>query len=1550
MYRTGDLARYLPDGNIVFLGRNDHQVKIRGLRIELGEIEAQLAQHESVREAVVLAGEDGNGEPRLVAYVTLREGQAAAPRPQLSHELRIHLLTKLPEFMVPSAFVQLDALPVTSNGKLDRRALPAPSDDAFARQDYDAPQGELETTLAALWAELLHVDRIGRHDNFFALGGHSLLAVRLLSRLPALLAIELPLSTLFSHPTLCAFAEAAAIAAARTSAPMMPPIRRAPREETIGLSFAQQRLWFLAALEGDSESTTYHVPVVLRLRGALDVDHWRRALDRVWRRHEALRTVFPVSQGQPAARLLPAEQGMPWRVDELGASADALTALRRLCEAEARAPFDLRAGPLIRARLVRLAEGEYVFMLVQHHIVSDGWSIRVIIGEILAHYQALQNGQADPLPELEIQYPDYVAWQRRWLTAERLAGEADYWRRTLDGAPVLLTLPTDRPRPPRQRFEAAHVAVTLDAALTQALRRVCRQHGVTLFMLMVAAWSVVLSRLSGQSEVVIGTPTANRPRAELEPLIGLFVNSLALRVDLAGEPGVAELLARIRGAVLGAQEHQNLPFEQVVEIMQPWRRLDHTPIFQVMIAWQEIDIGPLQSPNLRIEPVPGSFDQVKFDLELDLADDGGTVSGALRYAVALFDERTMTRHARYLTTILRAIADGASQSLAQVPLVDGEEYEQLSARWNATARDYPAHVCVHELIEHQAARTPEAIAIEMGEQRIAYAELNARANRLAHDLRARGVRPDARVAVCVSRSIELIVALIAVLKAGGAYVPIDPAHATARAAHVLADSEPLALLVDRAARDAMGPSLPGSVPIIDLDGPNAQWNDASVENLRRDSIGLDAQHLAYVIYTSGSTGTPKGVMVEHRQLGNLIAWHTDRFGLHGGSRTTCTAGLAFDAAAWEIWPALASGATLLLPPADVAGDTAAMLRWWRSQPIDTAFLVTPLAQLALDSGLPARLRHLLIGGDRFSGLHASLPEPVQLVNNYGPTETTVVATSGLIDPDESVHTIGRPIDNTRIYLLDAHGQLVPTGSVGEIHIGGASVARGYLNRPDLDAERFLPDPFAIAAGAADARMYRTGDLARYLPDGRIVFLGRDDQQVKVRGFRIELGEIEAQLRTHPALRDAAVLGAPDARSETRLIAYVVPCEEVAVANALARSLRTHLQARLPDYMVPAAFTVLPALPLTSNGKLDRGALPEPDDTGFDLQRYEAPRGKTESALAEIWSALIGVARVGRHDNFFMLGGHSLLAARMIAEVRARLGRELSIRTLFESPTIAQLSERIEGSADSDALSVMLALRKHGSGAPMFCIHPAGGFSWPYAGLLRYLPGRPLYALQARGLRGNRSSATTIEAIASDYLAQIRAVQPEGPYHLLGWSLGCHIAHAIATQMQDSGERVEQLVMLDGYPLAGDAQVSKPTDEDVMRLLIRALSDSAPQLTDQSLTLRTVKQHLVDASAGALSALGDGVIDAIFDELKAAPALASRFTPRKYRGDVLFFRARQAGSVELGSRTPDAWQPYVDGRIETHDIECVHEAMMRPHALAQIGPRLAAALERVAAAP
>ena len=1580
MYRTGDLARYAPDGNIVFLGRNDEQLKIRGFRIEPAEIETQLAAHEAVREAVVIARENAAQEKRLVAYVTLqqptRDDVLSVGTAELPHLLRQHLEQRLPDYMIPAAFVSLDALPLTPNGKLDRKALPAPSDEALAHAPDEAPQGALEIALAALWRELLGVSRVGRHDNFFSLGGHSLVAVRMLNRLPASIGIEVPLALLFEHPTLVGFASAVSDILAQAGPQALPDIAPVSRDAPLALSFAQQRLWFLTQLEG--ESTTYHVPLMLRLQGRLDRAAWRRAQDTIWMWHEALRTVFPAEDGRPLARVPHREDGMPWREDDLSALPDARAHLEEICREEAERAFDLALGPLVRARLIRLAADEHVFMLVQHHIVTDGWSIRVLVEELCAFYRAAITDADLPAPP-RIQYRDYVAWQRQWLSAERLAHEARYWRAKLADAPASLDLPTDRPRPARQRFEAGHVPIRLDAATTLAVRQLAQAQRVTLFMLFAAAWAIVLARLSGQSDLVIGTPTANRPRPELESLAGLFVNTVALRIDLSDGPDIADLLARVRDTVLAAHAHQNLPFEQVVEIVRPPRRLDRTPVFQVMMAWQEVDIGPLTLPDLSLAPVGGSFERAKFDLELDLGDDGQTISGALRYASALFDEATIARHCGYLLTVIRGMAGDAGQPALRIAMVGEDERRLLLETWNATQPEgsphgeqaaYRTKLCVHQLVEAQAERTPDAPAIVADDLRLSYAELNARANRLAHHLRHLGVQPDSPIVLCTRRSASMIVAMLAILKAGGAYVPIDPATPPARIAHMLIDARPTVALVDRyaseavreASRNAMEGNSSGVPIIVELDSLQPPWSHRSIDNPGNfgHAQHLLASHLAYVIYTSGSTGTPKGVMIEHRQLVNLVCWHVARFELRAGSRVPCTAGLAFDACTWEIWPTLASGATLLLPPPEVHDDALALLQWWRAQPIECAFLVTPLAVLAIQAGLPPSLRRLLIGGDRLTHVPAELPSTVELVNNYGPTETTVVATSGTVSRSDAVHTIGRPIANTRVYLLDDAGEPVPLGAPGELYIGGLGVARGYLNRPELNAERFLPDPFAGAAGTPDARMYRTGDLARYLPDGRLVFLGRNDDQLKIRGFRIEPGEIEAQLLTHPDVREAVVLARADGGEPSRLVAYVSMQRGSTGAGAAARSgtglgigfdhetagfadtLRTHLSRRVPEYMVPSAFVVLDALPLTANGKIDRRALPAPAEHAYAIERYEPPRGETETALAHLWEELLGLPRVGRHGNFFALGGHSLLAVQMLAEVKKRLGMEASIRTLFEAPTVAQFGERLSAAPSADALDVLLPLQRNGTGAPLFCIHPAGGFSWPYIALARHLPDRPLFALQSPALRDPEHEAVSIEAMATDYIARIRAVQPTGPYHLLGWSLGCHIAHAIATQLQTLGEEVGQLVMLDGYPIAHDEVLPAPSDEQIVEVLDDALADSAPAAAGAHLARVAVRTQ---SGSGALaSLLGERALATVMRQFKRAPALASAYRPRVYRGNVLFFRAAVRPAEERSPRSPAAWQPYVRGSIVAHDVDCRHEAMMRKDSADAIGRVLATQLD------
>ncbi|WXG14266.1 amino acid adenylation domain-containing protein [Xenorhabdus griffiniae] len=1253
MYRTGDLARYLPDGNLEFFGRNDQQVKIRGFRIEPGEIEARLKEYTAVREAAVLVLGDGQ-DKRLVAYIIAQADDG------LINNLRTHLSAILPDYMVPAAFVRLDEFPLTPNGKLDRRALPMPGEEDFARQVYEAPQGEVETALATIWREVLGVEQISRHDNFFALGGHSLLAMRVMNRVAALGA-ELPLTTLFKSPVLLAFAKVVDEHLYEQSG-ALPAITPTPHDRALPLSFAQQRLWFLAQFEGMSD--TYHIPLALRLRGQLDIHAWQQALNHLFARHEALRSIFITVNEQPQVELLPADFGLPMKKYDLRKVLEVDEQLKRLCEQEAKMPFNLACDPLIRSVLIQLADDEYVFLLTQHHIVSDGWSLGILKSELNALYSACLNQQPNPLPPLMIQYPDYAAWQRQWLSAERIQVQSDYWRRVLADAPVLLDLPTDRPRPPEQLFAGNLWPINLDAELTASLKRLSEQQGATLFMTLLSAWSIVLSRLSGQDDVVIGTPCAGRSRREVESLIGFFVNTLALRIDLSGEPNVAELLARVRKTALAAQEHQDLPFEQVVEIVQPPRRLAHTPLFQVMFAWQSNEIVEWRLPGLTISPFEQALDVVKFDLELNLFEEEDRIVGYLGYSTALFDQSTIERHVEYLHTILQAMVADIQQPVGEMNILAPVERQLLLETWNATVAPYPEQLCIHQLIEQQVERTPDAIAVRYENQALSYAELNARANRLAHQLMALGVIPDQPVAICVTRSLERIVGLLAVLKAGGAYVPLDPAYPGERLAYLLTDAAPTVLLADHIGRAALGEEALTTLTVLDPNTlPDQSDNNPQIPN-------LTSRHLAYVIYTSGSTGRPKGVMIEHQSLVNLTLEHIAQFDIGVTSRMLQFASFGFDASVWEIMMTLGSGAMLVIPTETIRQDPHLLWHYLEEQSVTHACLTPALLRDGADLPMLTIKPTVILGGEAPSPtLIQTLNRQATLFNAYGPTEITVCATTWNCPSDYTggLIPIGRPTVNKRVYLLDKHGQPVPLGAVGELHIGGVGIARGYLNRPDLTAERFLTDPFSQIP---DARMYRTGDLARYLPDGNLVFVGRNDQQVKIRGFRIELGEIETRLTEHPLVSEALVVALGDGQNK-RLVAYVVAQTD----DGLATSLREHLSARLPDYMVPTAFVRLDAFPLTPNGKLDRQALPAPGEKAFARQVYEAPQGEIEIALAAIWCELLEVEKISRHDSFFALGGHSLLAVRMIERLRC-MGLGISVQALFQHPTLSVLAQSL----------------------------------------------------------------------------------------------------------------------------------------------------------------------------------------------------------------------------------------------------------------------------------
>ncbi|TCK33795.1 amino acid adenylation domain-containing protein [Paraburkholderia sp. BL8N3] len=1264
MYRTGDLVRWFADGSVEYLGRNDHQVKIRGFRIELGEIEACLARHAQVREAVVVARDSGAGDKLLVAYCTM----VNASPPTTAEALRAHVQANLPEYMVPSAYVQLDALPLTPNRKLDRNALPAPQADAYVRRGYEAPQGEVEEQLTHIWQTLLGVEQIGRHDDFFELGGHSLLAVRLISRVREATGIELGLAELFAHPRLAALAHGMSRAASST----LPPIASVDRHGALPLSFAQQRLWFLAQMEG--VGTAYHMPAALRLTGTLDRDALQAALDRIVARHEALRTTFSRQGAQVVQRIGSPDAGLPIVYDDLAAAGAAHEFDTRLEQASLE-PFDLEQGPLVRAHLFRLSADEHVLLVTMHHIVSDGWSMSVLSRELGALYRASHARQPDPLPAPTLQYADYAAWQRRWLEGPVMQRQSAYWRRALADAPGLLTLPTDRPRPVRQDYAGDTIAVTLGKPLSAALKSLGKREGTTPYMTIMAAWACVLARLSGQDEVVIGSPVANRTQAGVESLIGFFVNTLAIRVDLSGQPTVAQLLQRVRKQTVDAQSNQDLPFEQVVELLNPERSLAHSPIFQAMFAWQGIDAIELDLGDVALQSVEPPHRSAMFDLSLDLEEINGEIVGSLEYATALFDRETLQRYTDYLVRVLEDMTADPTLEVGRIALLDAPQRQQLLVDFNATAARYPTHQTVHALFETVVARQPDAIAVSHGDASLSYDALNRRANRVAHALLELGVQPDQRVAICTERGLDTIAGLLGILKAGAAYVPLDPAYPAARIKHMLADSSPVAVLTQR----ALAASLPATdAPTLLLDDHDAfeRWS------AHNPSTHVSSSNLVYLIYTSGSTGTPKGVMVEHRNLVNYTTDAVRLFGISPADVVFQQNSLNFDLSAEEIFPALLGGATLM-PATQLFGAGSFASTRPSVVHLTAAHWHTLVAEW---DRVPQRARELLdsvrlvnVTGDALSTQKLELwdrfrPAHTRLVNTYGPTETTVSCTAAYVSYDQahargmSIAPIGTPLANTRIHLLDAHLELVPLGATGEIHIGGDGVARGYLNRDALTAERFIRDPFSSQPGA---RLYRTGDLARWLPDGSLEYLGRNDSQVKIRGFRIELGEVEARLADCDGVSEAAVVARKEQDGSRHLVAYVVPQDGVPLT---AVGLHAELAGGLAGYMIPDAFVLLDALPLTPNGKLDRQALPAPEAATALTLADEAPVGDTELAIAQIWRELLGFEQVGRHDNFFDLGGHSLLAVQLVIRMNEQFGIDVSLDSLFESPTLSQLAD------------------------------------------------------------------------------------------------------------------------------------------------------------------------------------------------------------------------------------------------------------------------------------
>jgi amino acid adenylation domain-containing protein len=1575
LYRSGDLARRRLDGSLEYLGRSDHQVKVRGFRVELGEIEAALLKHPGVREAVVLAREFGAGDTRLVAYVVARGDTSPC-----AAELRRWLKPRLPEYMVPSAFVPLDALPLTHHGKIDRDALPLPGPTDPVPGD-EPPRTPVEGVVASVWAEVLGAERVGRRDDFFDLGGHSLLGTQVVSRLRDALGVEVLLRALFEAPTVAGLAERIEAERSGDRRSAAGPVVPVPRDGPAPVSFAQEALWFLDQL--DPGRPTFNVSAGVRVSGPLDLPALERAFAEIVARHEALRTTFATADGLPVQVIAQAGAAVVERID-----LTALPETERLAEAERRAvaesrrPFDLARGPLARAVVIRLAEKEHAIVLTMHHIVTDGWSFGVAARELAALYQAFLAGAPSPLPGLPVQYADYAVWQRDRLRGEALDGLLGYWTGRLSGVPPL-ELPTDRPRPAVRTARGAEHFFRLPAALAGSIRALARREGATPFMTLLAAFQALLFRYSGQEDFVVGSPVANRNRAEVEGLIGYFINMLALRADLSGGPTFRTLLSRVRAESLGAFENQDLPFEKLVEALQPGRDLSRTPLFQVMFVFQNHEIPDPGRSDLTLAPLETGegTGTAKFDLTLAMADDGPEMAGSFEYDADLFDPATIARMVEHFVTLLETVAAEPGRRVSELSLLPAGERDQVLNGWNRTDAPVPPGARVHRLFEAQAARSPDAIAVEAWGLSLSYRELDALANRLAHRLRRLGVGPGARVAIAVERSADLAVGLLGILKAGGAYVPLDPAYPRDRLSFMLDDARVSALLTQRRLRDLL-PSV--AVPVIELDRA-----DVPDEPDSSPDADVSPDDPAYVIYTSGSTGAPRGVVVTHGGLVNHTLAAAALFELGPDDRVLQFASLSFDIAVEELFPAWSRGATVVLRGGDETLEPARFSRWVEEKKVTvldlpTAYWHAWVSDLAAKGEtLPRTLRLVVVGGERaLPGVYAKWQaiggERVRWLNTYGPTEATVIATADEPVPGEEVGQdlpIGRPIANTRVYLLDARRQPVPVGVPGELYIGGAGVARGYLGRPGLTADRFVADAFS---GEPGARLFRTGDRARWRADGRIEFLGRFDEQVKVRGHRVEPAEVEAALRAHPGVRAAVVVARTGADGENRLDAYVVPEGD---GSAPADDLRRFLRERLPRPLIPSTFTTLATLPLTPSGKVDRRSLPPPDKSSTGrADALVAPRDDVEARLAALWEGVLDLRPVGVTDSFFDLGGHSLLAIRLLARVEEEFGRRLALSALFLGPTVEEMAALLRDvEARPAPWSPLVPVQRRGDKPPFFCVHPAGGIVYCFQELAQRLgPDRPFLAFQSAGLDGEREPFAGLEEMAACYVEALRAAQPRGPYHLGGWSLGGLVAFEMARQVVGQGGEIGTLALIDtrapstSWPVVPESL--KAVAREVAGLGLLGPDDLAADPLDDALVVaefagdltrdfggdaRRLIGHLKGLAPGErqaflLKALG---LDQVYSQetgpervarlwtvLRANLLAGVRYRPGPYPGRAVLFRA---GATENG-RAADptlGWSRLAVGGVTTYTVPGDHAGMLRAPGVAVLAEALRAEMDR-----
>ncbi|PZR91140.1 MAG: hypothetical protein DLM67_16785 [Candidatus Nephthysia bennettiae] len=1518
LYRTGDAARWRPEGELEYLGRLDQQVKVRGFRIEPGEIEALLERRPEVARAVVVARELSPGDRRLVAYL-VAEGEAPEPG-----ELKAELRRRLPEYMVPSAFVFLEELPLTANAKVDRRALPAPEPEAEAGSglgEFEGPATELEQDLAGIWGQVLGLQRVDRRADFFELGGHSLLATRLAARVREELGVELPLRSFFEARSLSAMAALVEVEAG------LRPEPRVAAGQTLQLSFSQRRPWFMSQLRPDDPAQ--HLLVAMRLEGDLDEPALLASLQEITRRHQVLRSVFLAEDGEPVQRVLPCRPVEPRRLDLGGLAAEAReeAAARLVGEAAAR-PFDLAGEPPLRVVLDRLGPRQHLLGLVVHEIAADDRSLNVLLAELEALYPAFAARRPSPLPEPALQHHQHASQERKREASGEMAGQVRYWRWRLQGLQGT-ELPPDRPRPSLKSLKGSSIRFHLPGELAGALAPAAPpDQAAWREAALAAAFAALLSRHVGQHEVGIGRTVPNRAGGPEEAAIGPFANVLPLRVDLGGDPSFGELTARVLEMTREVAPNQELPFDVLVEELRPARDLSRSPLFQVLFSYQRALPIP-RLPGLRANLLDVDSTTLPVDLALRVRESESGLDCELEYDAALFAPPTVQRLAERFRSLLEASAQAPETPLSELPVLTEQEQAEAEADWNASRRDYPREASIADLFEAQVRRRPGAVAVEQGLQRLTYRQLEARANQVAHRLRELGAGPQSLCGVCLPRSLDMVVAVLGVLKAGAAYLPLDPAYPVDRLDMMLRDAQATVLLTqERIARGLTSrlPALDVSTVLLDSGSPLITCQPEVPP--ARPAL---AEELAYVIYTSGSAGKPKGVMIEHRAVVNHLQALQRDYGLGEDDNVLQLPSLAFHPSVRDILGTLCAGARLVLVEEDRARDARAILRALEQHEITCLLSLVPsLGRALLAEPGSASLRLVLTCGETLRtedarGLRSKFG--CEVANQFGPSECVMAAckhTFGPADEHRATVLAGRPEANARLYVLDAERRLLPAGLPGELYVGGESLARGYLGQPELTAERFLPDLFSPLPGA---RIYRTGDMVRRLPDGNLEFLGRSDDQVKVRGFRIELGEVEATLAAHPELREVAVA----VRGE-RLVAYCVPRRAPGPA---AGKLGGFLKERLPEHMLPALYVELEALPLMQSGKLDRRALPDPGPQPAHDPVAPPPQTATEQAVARIWADALGLTRVSVHDDFFELGGDSLLAIRVVAAIEKEFGRRLPLASFFRGRiTVRVLAQVLERELEGESSPLVVKARPAGSLPPLFFVFSDESALLSLRHFLAALgPDQPVYGLLPERSNRRFDRQRSVEDLGAGLLAVMRRIQPAGPYHLCGHSLGGLIAYDIARQLVEAGETMALLGVLDSLTPAATAGWIKTWMNPRARMgrhLRRGFREGVAKLWE-------VADREARSAVTRVTARWREMAPDEFDN-DGALAVGLRYQPHGYGGPMIVFWTDSSAAAAQGQEL--GWSQAHGG-----PIDCVH--MGGDHLSALQQPQVAAAAAALA---